>query len=492
MLYLIKIPKKETAVDIFTDKVKAFVEENRLIRRKDRIIIGLSGGADSVCLFRMLVYLAEEYGLMLCAVHVNHGIRKEDAYADEKFAKELAEEYNVPFRSYYYPVEQIAADKNMTVEEAGRYVRYEAFEKERLRFGADKIAVAHHKNDQVETILFRMCRGTGIKGLLGMDVCRGNIIRPLMCLKRQEIIEYLNASGQAYREDATNSSTDYDRNRIRLNVIPQFEHINSGAVEHIDALSQNLRDVYGWFEAETDRMYKEYVTEEKDCVSISCRDICGVPKAAAGELVRKMINALTKSLKDITKYNIDSVLALADTETGKQTDLPYGLCAKKQYDVLMISREKDSARDEGRDRFEYTLSKEAAASSPVNIRVAGVYLPDEGVFHEKLDIVFSVKKYNPGIMDIPKNNCTKWFDYDRIKSKLSIRRPYENDRFRLSGGETKKLTRYMIDKRIPRQYRKNILLAAEDGCILSVLGGYAVKDYYVRDDTKTILEISFR
>lgn len=473
--------------DIFTDKVRTHIKEKNLIAPGDRIIIGLSGGADSVCLFRMLAELRDEYSLSLYAVHVNHGIRHEDADADELFAKELAGEYNIPYRSYHYSVKQIAKDASLSVEEAGRQVRYEVFEKERQLCGADKIAVAHHMNDQAETILFRMCRGTGIKGLLGMAPSGGYIIRPLMCLRRDEIIQYLKEAGQDYREDITNSCMDYDRNRIRLGVVPELEKINKKAIEHIDALSRSLRDIYGWLEAEADRLYKEYVKESEDSVSICCADLFSMQKAAAEEVVKRMIYANTQSLKDITMQHIDSVIKIASMETGKRIDLPYGLSAEKQYGIIMIK--KDRVRDEAGESYEYVFAKEDVLKEPLALRIDNVYLPDEGIFYERIDISVSVKEYTHGIMDIPKNSCTKWFDYDRIKSMLGLRRPRKNDYFVLRGGGTKKLARYMIDGKIPRDCRESLLVAAEGSHILTVFGGRTGEDYYAGEGTKTVLEI---
>ncbi len=478
-------------MDMFADKVRTFIEENNLISAGDKIIIGLSGGADSVCLFRILEYLKHEYRLSLYAVHVNHGIRKDDAVADERFAEELAGKYNIPFKGYCCSVKQIAKDMDMTVEEAGRHIRYKVFEEERLALGADKIAVAHHKNDQVETILFRMCRGTGIKGLLGMDAKRDNIIRPLMCLERNEIIEYLKNIGQDYREDITNRSTDYDRNRIRINVIPELESINSGAVAHIDALAHNLRQVYEWLDAETDRLYKEYVEEGEGFARVSCDAVLKIHEAGARELIRRMICANSDSLKDITTYHIDSVMQLASMETGKRISLPYGLCAEKEYNILIIKKDGECPEDKNDKDFEYIIYKEDLADNPASIRLDNIYLPEEKILRESLSINLSVKNYNSDTMDIPKNNCTKWFDYDKIKSKLSIRRPCENDYFTLCRGGTKKLKRHMIDCRIPRQYRMSVALVAEDSRILSVIGGRAGENYYVDDNTKTVLEISF-
>lgn len=472
---------------MLSDKVGLFVRNKKLIAYGDKIVIGLSGGADSVCLFRMLISMKEEYNLSLYAVHVNHGIRGEEAQRDEDFVKELAGRYKIPLTCMHYNVVELAKEMNMTTEEAGRHVRYEAFERERIKRAAAKIAVAHHMNDQAETILFRMARGTGIKGLLGMDAKRDRIIRPLLCLKKEEIIRYLNDIGQIYMEDATNESTDYDRNRIRHKVIPELELVNDNAVRHIWEMSDNLRQIYDWFGSETDVLYEKYVSEKDGSSEIQCKDLFSIRSVAAEEIVRRMIYMHTHSLKDITMQHIDSVIKLAEGRTGRIVNLPYGLCAEKEYDTLIIRKNDNiiSAQKE----TEYTISEEEIKTKKVCCSLNNIYLPAEGVLRKTIDIEFALKKYCKETMDIPKNNCTKWFDYDRIKSNLKIRNSSEDDYFSLRSGGRKKLTRYMIDCKIPRKYRNSIMTVVNDNNIVWVIGGRAGEDYYVDDNTETVLEI---
>ena len=186
-------------------KVKSFIEDNGLVKYGDKIIAGVSGGADSVFLFLVLVALAGEYNLSLCAVHINHGIRGEEALRDEKFTESFVQGLGYRCRIFYKDIPALAAELKVTEEEAGRKYRYECFESVRKELGYNKIAVAHHKDDQAETVLFQLLRGSGIKGLGGMRPKNGSIIRPLLGIRRAEIEEALMEEGTGYCIDSTNA-----------------------------------------------------------------------------------------------------------------------------------------------------------------------------------------------------------------------------------------------------------------------------------------------
>ena len=168
-------------------KVLNFVNENRLFEYGDKVILGVSGGADSVCMLHMLCGLKEQLGITLQVVHVNHGIRGEEAHRDEIFVKELCKKLDVPCKVYHLDIPAMAKKKKMSEEEAGRQARYEIFENLATETGAQKIAVAHNLNDNSETVLFHLFRGSGLKGLMGIPVKRDKIVRPILCLSRQEI-----------------------------------------------------------------------------------------------------------------------------------------------------------------------------------------------------------------------------------------------------------------------------------------------------------------
>ena len=225
---------------------------NRMIERGMKVVVGVSGGADSVCLLAGLVSLREELGISLVAVHVEHGIRGEESLADAAYVAELCERWNVKLSVERIDVEAVARERGLTVEEAGRTVRYEVFARIAREQSADRIAVAHNRNDQAETVLWNLARGSGVRGLGGIRPVRGRIIRPLLFTERSEIEAYLRAQGIRWRTDRTNLETAYTRNRIRLELLPWLtERLNVQAVDHIAQAAQRLWEVQDYLEAQT-------------------------------------------------------------------------------------------------------------------------------------------------------------------------------------------------------------------------------------------------
>ncbi len=208
------------------DKIRKTIEYRSMISPGDRVVVGLSGGPDSVCLFHGLCALKEELGIgRIYAVHINHGLRGAESDEDERYVKKLAESFKAECISFNYDVNAEAQAWGMSTEEAGRMIRYSAFEKVRRQKNAQRIAVAHNLNDQAETIIMRIMRGTGVKGLSGISYIRsdGVVIRPVLDLSRQEIEDYCKQNGLEPRIDSTNNEPIYTRNKIRLNLLPEIE-----------------------------------------------------------------------------------------------------------------------------------------------------------------------------------------------------------------------------------------------------------------------------
>ena len=219
------------------DKVLRTIDRFNMIERGDTVAVGLSGGADSVCLLHFLSTIRDGYGIVLKAVHVNHGIRGAEADRDEAFVKSLCEKMDIELFTFYFDVPSLAEEYGMGLEECGRKVRYEAFSS----VEADKIAVAHTSSDNFETVLFNLVRGSSLTGICGIQPKRDKIIRPLINITRTEVEEYCAENGLEYITDSTNSSTDYSRNRIRHNVIPALKSINPSAERSVDRFVESVR-----------------------------------------------------------------------------------------------------------------------------------------------------------------------------------------------------------------------------------------------------------
>jgi len=231
------------------EKVKNYVKKWQMLTEEDCVIVGVSGGADSVCLLLMLLEMRKEIGFDIVAVHVNHGLRGEEADEDEAFVKQFCVERDVLLETYFANIEDVAKERKMSTEEAGREVRRECFEQARIKYKGTKIALAHHQNDNAETFLFRLARGTGLKGLGGMAPVKDEYIRPLLCVARNEIEAYLREQGISYCADASNESDEYTRNRIRNHMIPYLEtEINSKTIEHMSETMEQMRQVQDYLE----------------------------------------------------------------------------------------------------------------------------------------------------------------------------------------------------------------------------------------------------
>ncbi|MCI8888377.1 MAG: tRNA lysidine(34) synthetase TilS [Hungatella sp.] len=447
-------------------KIEAYIREHHMIREGDRVIAAVSGGADSVCLLRLLVVLRERIGFTIEAVHVHHGLRGREADRDAQYVRELSAAWEVPCLVVFRDAAAYGKEQGLSVEEAGRELRYQAFFQEAGAYERARIAVAHHQEDQAETILHNLFRGSGLRGLGGMAPVRDNIIRPLLCVGRQEILDYLRQEKLSYCQDSTNESLDYTRNKLRKNVIPMVcQDVNFKAVEHIVAAGERLRQAEEYFCREAREIWRKegQLQKNPDRCRIPANVLSQVPEILKGYVVREMIGELERSQKDMGSCHISQILKLADKGTGKCCHLPRGLKAWREYDMICLEKSDGRAQhlEEDRAVLESSLSFEKIPAS---------------VLREKYQ-------------KIPENKYTKWFDYDKIKGTLSVRTRRTGDYFMIQGGR-KTVKAFMIDEKIPKEERNKILLLAEGQHVLWIVG-YRISEFYkITDTTKQILQVS--
>ena len=335
----------------FTQKIKEYIIENNLIGHSDSVLVGLSGGADSVCLILVLNKLSKLIGFDLHAVHINHGIRGESADRDEAFSRDLCEKLEIPFQSYSIDIPKLAKDLGLTLEEAGRNARYEVFYKYSNEIiarnglgtssaeGNVKVAVAHHKNDQAETVIFNMIRGSLLKGISGMSPINDTIIRPLLCVSRAEIEQFLKENNQNYCIDETNSCNDYSRNQIRNEIVPLLEEIQPKTVERIAAMASDVRSANKFIESYVDKLYEEAVTEDEEGeLLINVKRAKQESDYIVKELIVKVLKNLIETYKDITGTHISDIYGLLSKGKGKEIMLPYDLRAKREKEFIRINK----------------------------------------------------------------------------------------------------------------------------------------------------------
>ena len=452
--------------------VASYMEQHHMIKEGDVIIAGVSGGADSVCLFSILNEYCAKKGATLMVVHINHGIRK-DAAADASYVEAICKEAGVKFYLFCEDIPSYAKERGIGTEEAGRLARYEAFEKVRAQFGeCGKIAVAHNRNDQAETTLFHLLRGSGVAGLSGIMPVRDNIIRPLLCVERKEIENYLTRKGIKWCIDSTNEENTYTRNKLRNVVFPYVDkEICEQSIRHVANTAEEMAQVKSFLEELTDKAEKEVLLKEKEVVCIHCEEFLKQHPVMKKQLLLRSLSYLVPSRKDFTAVHIKDILSLFEKHSGKQIQLPYGLCALREFDRIIIRKNE--------------LKAQGQAAMPVTV-------PGQVTCADGMIVEFSilpVDKY----LEIPQKTYTKWFDYDKIGHCLMLRNRQSGDYLTITeGGARKKIKEYFIEEKVPRTQRENKLLLADDKHILWVIGMRISEAYKVSDSTKTILQVMIK
>ena len=492
-------------------KVREFITERNMIARGDRLILGLSGGRDSVCLFHVLRRLGKEMGFSFSAVHVNHGIRGEEARRDEEHADAICKEYGIPLRIVRASVPEFAAEKGLSLEEAGRLLRRRVFEEECALRGAQKIALAHHKNDVAETVLFNIARGSGIGGLSSLRPVRGIYIRPLLGVTRDEINLFLAENGYAFVEDSSNEDVLYSRNRIRNDILPIFtQYVNSRTVDHLAGLSEISARTEEFLMAEEARCISRYTGRPEDLCSdgdlLISNDLFEKEAEILQELaVRETVGTAAGSLTDISRRHVAAILGLYARKAGKRVCLPYNMEAVRVGPGILIRkiremkdvragqntlvgeiRENEKSAGAGAGNSSRKTDEDGERkekNESVLLEIPGVTFDGELCFRCTLE----PNHGNP----IPQNLYTKWFDYDKIKRILEIRRRRKGDFIVINpSGNRKKFSDFLIDRKIPREKRDAVPLICAGSEVIWAPGLRSGESCRVDEETKTILVIS--
>lgn len=446
-----------------------------MLRQKESVTVGISGGADSVCLFLQLYKLKEKLGIELKAVTVEHGIRGDESEKDAEFSKNFCEERGIPCRIVHVDAPKRAAEKGISLEEAARQLRYEAFFEN--TDPGDTIALAHHLEDQAETVIFHMIRGSGVRGLTGMraetEVNGRHLIRPLLFATKQEITAELTREGISWCTDSTNADINYARNRIRAVIIPELMQINAGAVRHICEAADDVGKMYdGFFEKET-----EYLTANDTGKGLDCTALRNTDDYTRGMVIMEYLRQHLKSIKDVGREHIDVLSKLVKKGQNFTYDLPAGAKVFFEYGVLRTGWQDSSMQNENSVYF-----------SKDELKTAGAAHFETGRFSISLEIrgFFSSQ-----IKDIPQKNYEKWLDYDKINNSFCIRSRRTGDYFTIEGGHRQKFKDFCVNEKIPAAERDQIpLLVSGEHHILAALGTERISvDAKVTEQTRKILVI---
>ena len=409
------------------------------------ILVGFSGGSDSTALLHMLSRYSESTGAKIYAAHINHGIRGAEADRDEAFCKSFAEKIGVQFSSIRVNVPQIAKDTDESIETAARRIRYEYFDRLMRENNINILATAHNADDNLETILFNIARGTSLSGICGIPDCRpcanGVVIRPILNMEKKEIIAYCTDNCLDYVTDSTNADTEYTRNKIRAEIITVMRQINSGAVKNAARMSENLRadslcleSMAGWF-----------IEELREDYSIETEKICGSPASVVNRALIRLYDEFSggKSL-EYTHINAMRSLALACVPHSS-VSLPGNIEAVIENKRLCFIRKQDKEKE--CEDFYITLCEGSNIISQTNSEIViGNSQSSKNVY--KKSILLSLTS-------------------DKISGELIARKREGGDRIRM-GGMSKSVKKLMCDKKIPLPLRSRLPVICDDNGILAI------------------------
>lgn len=439
------------------DKICAFIKKHNMISAGDTVILAVSGGADSMCMLHFFKDYSIENDIIVICAHVNHGIRGEEAERDEEFVRDFCNKNTIPFECAHFDVPVLASQTGESLEECGRRLRYEFFNS--INSEA-KIATAHNLNDSAETVIFNLARGTSLKGLTGIPPVRDNIIRPVLCLTRDEIDQYNEVCGISYVTDSTNLNDDYSRNKIRHNVLPVLNQINSGFSDVFSGCTQSLSDIEN---------YLETVTTE------SISNICSDSRVSVAELMK-----LHKAIRDRVIIRICEDAGAVDISRN-HVELINSILTSGGAVML---HGKVTIKCDGRYLFKADAKQEEISIfQPVDINCREYTFPTISI--KLIDVDKSSRNnYNIKIM-----SSLGFLDASKLDNAV-FRSREPGDRFKFSYAEhSKSLKNLYKEKNISPESRAGVPLLADGEHILWI-NGVGVSDYAkVTAETEKIVRI---
>ena len=459
---------------ILEKKVLDAITEYKLIEENDHIVVGISGGPDSMALLYCLLEARKTIPFSIHIAHVNHGVRGEEARSDQLFVERISKELGLPYYTINVNMIEYGKERGITAEEAGRELRYGFFRDILERHGRGKIAVAHNMNDQAETLLMRIMRGTGPDGLKGMDYKSDDIIRPILGIDRKEIEDYIRQKGIETVLDKTNLQPIYSRNKVRLELIPYIEeNFNPNIVTTLWRMSRIFSLDLNFLEEHTKIKFKNMLkSHDKNSIILHGDKFLVEDRSIQQRIIRNAILELNKSLQGISEGQIAGAVNLVNNlETGKEFHLSNDIILRINYDEIIIEKSRE------REKIAYSY----------DIDVPGSIILENGYCLETK--IFT--KDNDFVMEKTKN--VKYFDYDKVEGNIRIRNRRDGDRFIPFGMKgSKKLKDYFIDEKVPRDLRDRIPLVVDNENIMWVVGYRISELYKITQDTKRILSISYK
>ena len=439
------------------EKVREYIQKENLILHNTKVIVGLSGGMDSMVLLDILTLL----GYSCLAAHCNFHLRGEESNRDEIFVKKWCKSIDIPFTSINFDTNQYASDLKISIEMAARELRYGWFKTLRKQYDADIIAVAHHKDDSVETVLLNLIRGTGIKGLTGISPKNGYVVRPLLCISRSEIENYILERDIPYVTDSTNSEDLYLRNSIRLNVIPLLETLNPSVKDTIYRTSKNVTEAEKVYSESIQKTIKKVFNNNK--IDINELRQTASPRSVLFEILTPY-NFTPSTIEDISE-SIDSIsgkIFFSDSNSNFE---------KKKYRLI-------------KDRNSFLLD---VVNDIYNENE--MYLIEEGTSEINFPVSIKIREISSPA-DIIYNSHFLYIDADKIKYPLVLRKWRSGDWFIPFGMKgKKKLSDYFTDRKFSLKDKEDVWLLTYENDIVWIVGERNDNRFKITENTKKIIFI---
>jgi tRNA(Ile)-lysidine synthase len=461
-------------------RVIDFVREQNLISAGDKLVVAVSGGADSVCLLHVLARHRDDLDIELHAAHLNHQLRGTESDADASYVSALARKLGVPATVERRDVAAYRDRKGGSLEEAAREVRYGFLAKVARRVGASKVVTGHTRDDHIETILLHLLRGAGTAGLGGLQSrsvlpygengSPFSVVRPLLEVSRQETVDYCRRHRLAPRSDSSNESLSFLRNRVRLELLPVLRSYNPG----IDRVLVRLADIAGddisFIEEQTSLLWPGLAQKDGDAIYLDINKMLALPRALQRQVFRKSVKQLRGNLKDVEADHIEAMIESLSKPAGKRFCLPDGLTLSTEYGRLIM-----------------TPTGASVCPLPPLRSTTSINIPGE------TDLAGWRIRADIGQQSVGKDNgLSASFDLDKVGKKLVVRRRITGDRFQPLGmNQTKKLQDFMVDAKIPRVWRDRVPLVSSARGILWVVGWRIDDRVKVTEKTKKVLYLQF-
>jgi tRNA(Ile)-lysidine synthase len=471
------LARKDKTLD---GRVIDFIREQSLISAGDKLVVAVSGGADSVCLLHVLARHRDDLDVELHAAHLNHQLRGAESDSDARYVTVLASKLGLPATVERRDVAAHRDRKGGSLEEAAREVRYRFLANAARRVGTSKVVTGHTCDDHIETILLHLLRGSGTAGLRGLQSRsalphgdksdRLEVVRPLLEITRQETLSYCRRHRLAPRSDSSNESLSFLRNRIRLELLPVLRSYNSGIDKVLLRLADIAADDISFIEEQVSLLWADLVQKDGDALYLDVNKMRALPRAVQRQVFRKAVKLLRGDLKDIEADHIEAMIESLSKPAGKRFCLPDGLTLSTEYGRLVI-----------------TPTRASVCPLPPLQGTTSINIPGEtdlSGWRVRADIVRQAVDNDNGL--------TASFDLDRVGQKLVVRPRRPGDRFQPLGmNQTKKLQDFMVDAKIPRTWRDRVPLVTSARQILWVVGWRMDDRVKVTDMTKNILSLKF-